>query len=124
MYKHKVELKKIKKERIRKRIRKKITGTSQRPRIYVFKSNRYIYTQVIDDENGKVLTAASTLEKQLRGKHKNHKSQKISEALGEILSKRLKEKKIKSVIFDRGVYPYHGRIKTLAETVRKGGIVF
>ncbi|MFB0565160.1 MAG: 50S ribosomal protein L18 [Candidatus Aminicenantaceae bacterium] len=124
MYKHKVELKKKKKDRIRKRIRKKIIGSLERPRIYIFKSNRYVYTQVIDDENGKILTAASTLEKQFREKHKNYKNQEACESLGEILAKRLKDKKVKSVIFDRGVYPYHGRIKALAEAVRKAGVIF
>jgi len=124
MYKDKVQLKKKAKERIRKRIRKKIRGTSERPRIYVFKSNRYIYIQVINDENGTVLTAASTLEKDFREKNKNHKNQEACQILGEILAKRLKKKKIEKVVFDRGIYPFHGRIRALAENIRKGGVSF
>ncbi len=124
MYKNKVTLKKIAKERIRKRIRKKIRGTSDRPRVYVFKSNRYMYTQVIDDENGHILVSASTLEKEFKEKNKNYKNMEVSQALGGILAKRLKKKKIERVIFDRGIYPYHGRIKALTEAMRKGGIIF
>ena len=124
MYKDKVKLKKRAKERIRKRISKKIRGTEERPRIFVFKSNRYVYAQVINDVEGAVLASASTLEKNFRVKNKNHKNQEACQALGEILAKRLKEKKIKTIIFDRGVYPYHGRIKVLADSIRKGGISF
>ena len=124
MYKNKVELKRIAKERIRKRIRKKIRGSGSRPRIHVFKSNRYIYTQVIDDENGQVLAAASTLEKEIREKNKNYKNKKACQVLGEILVKRLKKKKIEMIVFDRGISPFHGRIKAIAETIRKGGLTF
>lgn len=124
MYKNKVELKKKAKERIRKRIQKKIKGTSGRPRVYVFKSNRYLYTQAIDDENGKVLASASTLEKEFKEKNKNYKNTEASEILGEILVKRLKQKKIEKVVFDRGIFPYHGRVKALAGAIRKGGLIF
>ena len=124
MYKNNVELKKTAKKRIRKRIKKKIRGTRERPRVYVFKSNRYIYAQVINDEEGKVITSASTLEKTFREKRKNSKNQEACQFLGEILTKRLKERKIKTIIFDRGIHPYHGRIKVLADSVRKGGIIF
>lgn len=124
MYKNKTELKKKTKKRIRKRIRKKISGTAEWPRVYVFKSNRYVYIQAINDEDGTVLTSASTLEKDFRKKHKNHKNLETSQVLGEILAQRLKEKKIKKIVFDRGIYPYHGRIKALAEGIRKGGITF
>ncbi len=124
MYKDKVELKKKAKRRIRKSIRKKINGTVERPRIFVFKSNRYVYVQVIDDRGGKVMASASTLEKGFREKSKNFKNQEACQALGKILAERLKEKKIGTAIFDRGVYPYHGRIKVLADSIRKGGIIF
>ncbi len=124
MYKDKVELKKKAKGRIRKSIRKKINGTIERPRIFIFKSNRYVYAQAINDEDGKVLTSASTLEKGFRAKSKNFKNQEACQALGEILAKRLKEKNIKTAIFDRGIYPYHGRIKVLADSIRKGGVIF
>ncbi len=124
MYKDKVAVKKMAKERIRKRIRKKIRGTSERPRVYVFKSNRYVYTQVIDDENGHILVSASTLEKEFKGKNKNFKNTEACQVLGGILAKKLKQKKIERVIFDRGIYPYHGRIKVFVEAMRKGGLVF
>ncbi len=124
MYKNKVSLKKIAKKRKRKRIRKKIGGTQERPRVHVFKSNRYIYAQAVNDENGSVLASASSLEKEFREKNKNYKNIPTSQALGETLAKRLKKKKIERVVFDRGIYPYHGRIKALAEAMRKGGLTF
>lgn len=124
MYKDKIILKKIAKERIRKRIKKKIRGTSESPRVYIFKSNRYVYTQVIDDENGHILASASTLEKEFKEKNKNYKNMEACQILGGMLAKRLKQKKIEKVVFDRGIYSYHGRIKALAEAMRKGGLVF
>jgi large subunit ribosomal protein L18 len=124
VHKEKYVLKKKAKERKRKRIRKKIRGTSERPRVNVFKSNRYVYAQVFNDENGRVLTSASTLEKEFREKNKNTKNAGACQRLGEVLAKKLKQKNIEKVIFDRGVYPYHGRLKALAEAMRKEGIVF
>lgn len=124
MYKDKVAVKKMAKERIRKRIRKKIRGTSERPRVYVFKSNRYVYTQVIDDENGHILASASTLDKEYKGKNKNYKNIEACQVLGAMLAKKLKQKRIERVVFDRRIYPYHGRIKAFAEAMRKGGLVF
>lgn len=124
MYKSTVEIKKVTRNRIRRRIRKKISGTGERPRVYFFKSNRYLYAQVVDDTEGKVLLSASTLEKEFREKEKNTKSVKSSEVLGKILAQRLKEKKIKQIVFDRGIYPYRGKVKALAEAIRKEGIQF
>jgi large subunit ribosomal protein L18 len=89
----------------------------------VLKSNRHIYVQVIDDANGKVLTSASTLEKEFKEKSKNSKNMDASQAIGKLVAGRLKKNKIKTVVFDRGIYPYHGRVKTLAEAMRKEGIV-
>lgn len=123
MYK-KVQVKKEARERVRKRIRKKIQGNSGIPRVYVFKSNRYIFTQAIDDVNGRVLTSASTMEKEFKEKHKNTKNIEASRHLGEIMAKRLKQKKIEKIVFDRGFSPYHGRVKELAEAMRKGGLIF
>jgi len=122
--KDKVKTKEATKLRIRSRIRKTVRGTAERPRIFVFKSNRYIYTQAVNDDNGNVLASACTLEKGFRDVHKNFKNVQSCEKLGEILAQRLKEKKIEKVVFDRGIYPYHGRIKALAEAMRKGGLVF
>lgn len=124
MYKNNVVLKKKAKKRIRKRIQKKLKGTLERPRIYVTKSNRYIYLQVIDDTKGAVLATASTLMKEFKDKNKKTKNMEAVKTVGELLVKRLKQKKINKVIFDRGIYPYHGRIKTLAEALRKRGIIF
>ncbi len=124
MYKKNVDIKKMSRSRIRKRIRKKISGTKEKPRVFVYKSNRYVYTQAIDDENGHILTSASTLEKEFGKNNKNMKKIDACKALGEVLSKRLKEKKIKKIVFDKGAYPYHGKVKALAEAMRKGGIEF
>ncbi len=124
MLKQKVVLKKEGRKRIRKRIRKKIRGTAERPRVFVSKSNRYIYSQAIDDETGRILAAASSLEKEYRVKNKKTKNIETSKAVGEMMAKRLKDKKVKKVVFDRGVYPYHGRIKAMAEAMRKEGLIF
>jgi large subunit ribosomal protein L18 len=122
--KNKILVRRVRNDRLRKRIREKVKGTPERPRVHVFKSNIYLYTQVIDDTAGSVLLAASTLEKEFKEKSKSGKNKTVSGLLGEMLAKRLKAKKIERVVFDRGVYPYHGRIKTLADAMRKAGIQF
>ncbi len=124
MHKDKVDIKKKTKERIRRRIRKKIKGSAERPRVFVFKSNRYVYTQALNDENGQVMAAASTQEKQFKTKNKKHKNVGACQVLGSLMGKRLKEKNIKTIVFDRGIYPYHGRIKAVAEAMREEGIIF
>ena len=124
MLKNTIVAKRVRDDRLRKRIRDKVRGTPERPRVHVFKSNTYLYTQVINDAEGAVLLTASTLEKSFQEKSKNGKNKKASALLGQILAERLKAKKIGRVVFDRGVYPYHGRIKTLAEAMRKAGIEF
>jgi large subunit ribosomal protein L18 len=122
--KDKTTEKKVRNDRLRKRIRERVQGTPERPRLHVFKSNAYIYTQVIDDRAGAVLLTASTLEKEFRAKAKSTKNKDACGLLGEILGQRLKEAKIAKVVFDRGTHPYHGRIKTLADAIRKEGIQF
>jgi large subunit ribosomal protein L18 len=124
VHKTKVTLKTTARSRIRKRIRKKISGTPERPRAYVFKSNRHIYVQLIDDEHGKVLFSASTREKEFGTKTKNTKNMSAAKTVGEMVAKKAKSRKVKTIVFDRGVYPYHGRVKTLAEAMRKGGLSF
>ena len=124
MLKDKTTEKKVRAGRLRKRIRDRVKGTSARPRLHVFKSNAYIYTQVINDLEGAVLLTASTLEKEFREKAKSTKNKDACGLLGEMLGKRLKAAKIEKVVFDRGTHPYHGRIKTLAEAIRKEGIQF
>jgi len=124
VHKDKSALKKKVKARVRKRIRAKVRGTADRPRVFIFKSNQYIYAQAINDESGETLAAASTLEKGFREKSKNTKNKEACEMLGEMLAGRLQEKKIAEIVFDRGVYPYHGRVRALAEALRKGGLAF
>jgi large subunit ribosomal protein L18 len=122
--KDKVGMKKETKIRIRRRIRKTVQGTAERPRVYVFKSNRYVYTQAVNDADGRIIASASTLEKAFREEAKNTKNLASCEKLGEILAQRLKDMNIERIVFDRGISPYHGRIKALAEAMRKGGLVF
>ncbi len=124
MLKNKIIEKRLRDNRLRKRIREKVKGTPERPRVHVFKSNTYLYTQVINDAEGTVLAAASTLEKAFKEKSKNGKNKTASGLLGEMLAERLKAKAIERVVFDRGTYPYHGRIKALAEAMRSKGIQF
>jgi large subunit ribosomal protein L18 len=102
-------------------IRKRISGTTERPRMTVTRSNRRLSVQVIDDTKGHTLASASTLEKELRGIKANVAG---ASQLGEIVGKRLLEKDIKSVVFDRNGYLYHGTIKALADGTRKAGIQF
>ena len=106
------------------RTRKKIKGTTERPRLAVFKSNSYIYAQVIDDVNGTTLVAASSLEKEMKEQHKGRVNLESAKAVGAEVAKRAAEKGIKSVIFDRGGFLYHGRIKALADAAREAGLEF
>ena len=124
MLKNDIVEKRVRDNRLRKRIREKVKGTPERPRVHVFKSNTYLYTQVINDADGTVLAAASTLEKAFKEKSKNRKNKTASELLGQMLAERLKAKAIERIVFDRGIYPYHGRIKALAEAMRSKGIQF
>ena len=113
--------KKIQKQRRKTRIRSKIKGTQNKPRLSVARSNLYIYAQLIDDENKKTILGFS--EKNLSLKKKITKTEKARQ-LGFFLAKKAVEKKINSVIFDKGSYAYHGRIKALAEGAREGGLKF
>ena len=103
------------------RVRKKISGTPERPRLCVYRSNSNIYVQVIDDVAGNTLVSASTLDKEIKTKHSNKEAAK---EVGALIAKRAIEKNIKTVVFDRGGYIYHGIIKELAEAAREGGVVF
>jgi len=109
------------KERRQKRVRAKISGTKECPRLSVYRSNRYISAQIIDDQKGKTLLGVH--EKTLSLAKKFTKKERAF-ALGEYLAKEAKEQKIKRVVFDRGCYHYHGRVKALAEGARKGGLIF
>ena len=124
MLKEVTDIKAHRASRIRQRIKLKVRGTGQRPRVHVFKSNKYVYAQVVDDAAGRVLTAVSTLEKSFREQKTKTKNNEACQLLGKILAERLKAKQISRVVFDRGIYPYHGRIKALAEALRQAGMIF
>ncbi len=120
----KKEDKNVKRLRRHKRIRKKVFGTPERPRLCVFRSNKHIYAQVIDDTIGHTLVAASTLDPELRGKLQKTWNVEAAREVGRLIGKRALEKGIKKVVFDRGGYKYHGRVKALAEGAREAGLEF
>lgn len=103
------------------RVRRKISGTTERPRLCVYRSNTNIYAQVIDDVAGKTLVSASTLDKEVKTKKANKEAAK---EVGSLIAKRAKAAKISNVVFDRGGYIYHGVVKELAEAAREGGLEF
>ncbi len=105
------------------RVRKKISGTSERPRLNVFRSNKHIYAQIIDDETGHTLVASSTLDTALKETLEGDKKA-VARAVGADVAKKALEKGIESVLFDRGGYVYTGRVKELAEGAREGGLKF
>lgn len=107
-----------------KRVRKNISGSSERPRLCIFRSLRHIYAQVIDDRKGITLVSLSTLNPEIKAKEKYQGNIKAAEMLGSLLAKKLEEQGINKVVFDRGGYLYHGRVKAVAESARKGKIVF
>lgn len=112
----------FRRQRIKKRIRKKVFGTSERPRMTVFRSNKHIYVQIIDDTKGHTLVAASSLEKEFRGE--KLPMTEMAKKVGSLIAKRALEKGITKVVFDRNGYKYHGRIKALADAVREQGLNF
>ena len=103
------------------RVRRKISGTPECPRLCVFRSNSNLYVQIIDDVKGVTLAQASTLDKEVKTKKSNKEAAK---EVGTLIAKRAIEKKIKTVVFDRGGYIYHGVVKELAEAAREGGLEF
>ena len=108
--------------RIRARIRRRLAGTPQRPRLAVFRSQAHIYAQVIDDEAGKTLCSASTVDKDF--KEKKGANVAAAKAVGQLIASRAKEKGVEAVVFDRGGFQYHGRIKALADAARESGLKF
>jgi large subunit ribosomal protein L18 len=115
------ESKAIIRKRVHKRIRRKVAGSTERPRLAVFRSVKHIYAQVIDDTVGHTLAAASSNEK---SGIKSGGNVAGAKAVGKLLAERAKDKGVKSVVFDRGGYLYHGRVKALAEAAREGGLEF
>ena len=121
----KIEKKEIR-NRIHRRIRRKLSGTAERPRLAVFRSVAHIYAQVIDDAQGQTLVSASSVDKAAVDKAGKSKGGNVAgaKAIGKLVAERAKEKGIKSVVFDRGGYQYHGRIKALADAAREAGLEF
>jgi len=107
-----------------RRIRQKVVGTSERPRLAVFRSLKHLYAQLIDDSNGTTLTSASSLDTEVRTQINSKPKTDISKMVGTITARRAVEKGVTAVVFDRGGYKYHGRIKAMADAAREGGLSF
>ena len=116
-----IKTKEDRRDRIKYRIRKRVQGTEARPRLTVFRSVAHIYAQVIDDVKGVTLVSASSVDKAAKTNGGNVAAAKT---IGKLVAERAKEKGIKSVVFDRGGYQYHGRIKALADAAREAGLEF
>ncbi len=117
-------------DKIKKRFRKKLSirqnlrGTSQRPRLSVFKSSSNIYAQIINDDNHKTICSASTLEKELRETKFHHCNIEYAKKVGKLLAQRAKKNNITTIVFDRNGYKYHGKVKALADACREEGLIF
>ena len=114
----------IRRNKVKARIRGRVSGTPERPRLTIYKSLKRIYVQAVDDTQGITLAAASSLEKDLRASLKNGANIEAAKAVGARIAARLKEKGIEAVVFDRNGYRYHGKVKAIAEAARKAGISF
>ena len=106
------------------RVRRKLSGTTDRPRLSWFRSLSHVYAQIIDDSQGITLVAASSHEGYMRNQRNGKAKSDVAQLVGTLIAERAKEKGISSVVFDRGGYKYHGRVKALAEAARQGGLVF
>lgn len=106
------------------RVRKNLAGTTERPRFNVFRSKANMYVQVVDDENGVTIASASTLDKEIKGSVSNASNVEAAKKVGELAAKRAIEKGVKAVVFDRGGYLYHGRVKAVADAAREAGLEF
>ena len=107
-----------------RRVRRKVKGIAQRPRLCVFRSTKHIYVQVIDDAAGKTLAAASTMSAELKGKLKSTKDKDAAKQVGKLVAEKAQAAGIKQVVFDRNGFLYHGRIKLLADAAREAGLEF
>ncbi|MBW1810969.1 MAG: 50S ribosomal protein L18 [Deltaproteobacteria bacterium] len=108
----------------RRRIRRKLIGTPERPRLSVFRSAKHTYAQVIDDQSGRVLVAASTMDKEIRDSIKKANKSEAAEKVGEVLAQRCAKKEVKKVVFDRNGFTFHGRLAKLAHGAREKGLSF
>ena len=111
-------------ERRKLRIRRKISGKAERPRLSIFRSGRHVYAQVVNDADGKTLAAASTLSRDLKGSLENDNKTDAAKKVGALIAKICLERKIDKVVFDRNGYLYHGRVRALADAARKAGLKF
>ena len=107
----------------KERIRKKVSGSTERPRFTIYKSARHMHAQIIDDSTGKTLAAASTLSKELKGKLEGDKKE-AAKKVGALLAEKAKAAKVEKVVFDRNGFPYHGRVAAIADAAREGGLQF
>jgi large subunit ribosomal protein L18 len=117
-------IRKAARQRVHQRIRKKVAGTAQRPRLSVHFSGKHVYAQVIDDHSGRTLVAASTAERSLAGKDKAGANKTAAEQIGKAIAERLLAKKLERVVFDRGGLLYHGKVNGLSYAARAGGLKF
>jgi large subunit ribosomal protein L18 len=111
-------------QRIHRRIRKKVVGSAQRPRLAVYFSGKHIYAQVIDDDAGRTIAAASTAERSLLGETKAHANRVAAQRVGKAIAERSLAKNLDRIVFDRGGFLYHGKMKALADAARAGGLKF
>ena len=117
-------LRKVSRFKRKRSIRKRISGTAERPRMSVFRSSRHIYAQLVDDVQGGTLVSASSLEKAVRGMPKFESKVAMAEHIGKLIGERAKEKGIEAVVFDRNGFLYHGRVKALSSGAREAGLKF
>jgi len=119
-----VIIKRVRRQRRKRRVRRSITGTADRPRLTVFRSNKNIYAQIVDDAAGRTLVSASSMDKALRAELPSGGNRSAATAVGAALAERAQAAGVTKVVFDRSGYAFHGRVKELAEAARKGGLEF
>ncbi len=111
-------------ERKHKRVRKSVLGTANHPRLCVYKSNKHLYAQIVNDVEQQSLLTVSTVLKEIKGQSKSTDSMQAAKLLGSLVAQKAKEKGIGAVVFDRGGYPYHGKVKAIADAAREAGLKF
>jgi len=116
--------KKLARSKRKTRVRSRVKGTAERPRLNVFRSLKHIYAQAIEDTTGKTLVSASTMSPELKGSFRQGGNTEAAKKVGELIAKKCLEKGIQKVVFDRNGYLYHGRVKALAEAARASGLIF
>ena len=119
-----VTTRKLARQRVHQRIRKRVAGTAERPRLAVHFSGKHVYAQVIDDDAGRTLAAASTAADASTEKNKSAANRAAAEQIGKLIAERLLAKKVDRIVFDRGGFLYHGKVKALADAARAGGLKF